>query len=368
MSINKHMINIRKITIFAFTAVLALSMTACSRKPDSKAGATPKAVGQEPRNIAVEGVIVASGFLVEEIRSAGVVEGIREAWIICETEGLIQELHFRLGNNVREGDVLLIIENTLAAQNQESAEGQFQTVLLEYEAAKRSKDKNSISELQFSQTYSRFLTAKTALSTAKDAYENTFIKAPFSGAIAAKGRGLGVGNYVSRGTRIARVVDYSAYQAEVSIGEGQILLVRENARVKITGNDGLPRTGWVSAVSAGSDDSTGSFTVIVNWKPLENDRLKSGMSVDVAIEAMGEIDHIIAPVTAIFIRGGEKFVYVDVDGAAKLRRIDTGNQLGERIEVLSGLESGDILITSGLASLSPEVGITTTIINDGEEY
>ncbi|RLW68217.1 MAG: hypothetical protein B6D68_04145, partial [spirochete symbiont of Stewartia floridana] len=338
------MSNIGKITILTFTAVLALSMTACLRKPDSKAGATPKAVTQEPRNIAVEGVVVDRGFLMDEIRSAGVVEGIREAWIICETEGLIQELHFRLGSNVREGEVLLIIENTLAAQNQESAEGQYQTALLEYEAAKRSKDNGSISDLQFSQTYGRFLSAKTVLSTAKDAYENTFIKAPFAGAIASKGRELGVGNYVARGARVARVVDYSAYQAEVSVGEGQILLVRENAKVKITGNDGLPRTGWVSAVSAGSDDSTGSFTVIVNWRPLKNDRLKSGMSVDVVIEPMGEIDHIIAPATAILIRGGEKFVYVDVDGTAELRRIDTGNQLGERIEVFSGLESGDILI------------------------
>ena len=338
------------------------TIISCSRKADDEASATWQASDSEARTIAVEGVVVNSGFLVEEIRSAGVTEGIREAWIISETEGLIHELHFRLGDVVKKGEILLTVEGELAAQNRDLAKGQYNTALLEYQAAEQSRESGSISALQFSQIADKYLVAKTALMTASDAYENTFIKAPFAGVVASKERGLDVGNHITRGIRIAQIVDYSAYQAEVSVGEGQILLVQEGASAKVTGNDGLTRIGRVNAVSAGSNNSTGSFTVIVEWEPLENDTLKSGMSVDVAIETIGEIEHIIAPANAIRIRNGEEFVYIDSDGIAEPRRIDTGSRLGERVEIFTGLESGNIVITSGLASLTPGALIATTIV------
>ncbi|OQX29591.1 MAG: hypothetical protein B0D92_02840 [Spirochaeta sp. LUC14_002_19_P3] len=325
-----------------------------------------KAAEEGARTVAVEGVLVKKGFLVEEVRSAGVAEGIQEAWIISETEGLIRELRFQLGDAVKAGAVLLTVDNELAARNRELAEGQYQTALLEFQAAKNSKESGSISALQFSQTSDRLLAAKASLAAAADAYNNTYIKAPFSGAIAYRSRDLGPGNYLSRGVRIARVVDYSAFRAEFSVGEGQILLVREGAAVAITAGDGLVRSGRVSAVSAGSDGSTGGFTVLAEWRPLANDPLKSGMSVDAAIRVEGEAKHIIAPASAMRIREGEKYFFVDKDGKAEPRRVTTGSRLGERIEVISGLEEGDVVAASGIASLTPGTPIAVSIIKHNE--
>lgn len=359
--------NIKKVINPILISTLALVLASCLPKADGETSATWQTSEEETRTIAVEGFAVNTGFLVEEIRSAGVAEGIREAWVISETEGLIQERHFRLGDLVRAGETLLSIDNELAAQNRDLAEGQYETMRLEYLAAEQSKKNGSISALQFSQTADRLLAAKAALSTAIDAYENTYIKAPFAGIVASQSNGLGAGNYLTRGVRVARIVDYSAYRVEVSVGEGEVLQVQEGADVEVTGNDGLTRNGRVNAVSGGSDGSTGSFTVIVEWPPLANDRLKSGMSVDVAIQVGGGIEHIIAPASAIRVRGGEHFVFVDSNGQAESRRIDTGSRLGEWVEVFSGLDAGEVVITSGLASLTPGVPISTTVVGgDGE--
>lgn len=352
----------KTIILLILTILLSLS---CSRDRDGGSGATWENTSDEVRSIAVEGVTVRKGNLVDAVRSAGIAEGISEAWIIAEAEGMIRSSQLKLGDRVQKGQVLISLDDEIPLRNRNLAKGQYQTALLEFQAAKNSLDSGSISSLQYSQISDRLLAAEASQAIAVDAYENTQIKAPFSGAVAAMGRGLGVGNYLSRGSRIARIVDNSSYRTEVGVGEGQILLVREGAAVDILSNDGLVRRGRVSAVSAGSDGSTGSFTVEVVWRPIDQDSLKSGMSVDVSIKIDSQGLNIIAPASAIRIREGDEYVYIDNEGAAEMRRIDTGNRLGERIEVLSGLLDGDTVITSGIASLSPGVPVVTTVIDGG---
>ena len=123
----------------------------------------------------------------------------------------------------------------------------------------------------------------------------------------------------------------------------------------------------MTAVSAGSDPGTGSYSVVVQWTPQDGDPLRSGMSVDVALTVEGEQEEIIIPVSSIRLRGGEQWVFVAADDRAEVRKIRTGSRLGERIEVLEGLEPDEVLITSGLASLTPDAPVTVTLIgNSGD--
>ena len=353
-----------------FILLISLStiVFSCSRERDGDSGASwNQPEENEASSLAVEAVVVTEGTLVDLVRGAGIAEGIREAWVIAEAEGLIRRSQLKLGQRVQQGETLLTLDSEIARRNRDLAEGQYQTALLEFQAAKKSLDNGSISSLQFSQISDRRLSAEVSQAVANDAYENTQIKAPFSGSVASTGRGLGIGNYLNRGTRIARIVDNSSFRTEVGVGEGQILLIREGAAVQVRGNDALIRSGRVSAVSSGSDGSTGNFTVVVEWDPLELDSLKSGMSVDVFIETSGQKSNIIAPVSAIRLREGDEYVFVDAGGTAEPRRIETGNRLGNRVEVLSGLNSGDIVITSGIASLVPGAPVVSTLVDGGLE-
>jgi membrane fusion protein (multidrug efflux system) len=159
-------------------------------------------------------------------------------------------------------------------------------------------------------------------------------------------------------------VDDSAFRTEISVGEGQVLLIDEGSAAAVSGNDGVVRAGRVAAVSAGSDGSSGSYTVVVEWVPEEGDRLKSGMSVDVTIEINGKDSRVIIPASAMRLRGGNYYVFVEKDGIAEAREITTGSRLGDRVEVISGLEDGEILLTSGLASLTPGIPVTVTVVGE----
>lgn len=353
--------NIKFRCYLVISMVLTVLLGSCSRGSDATSGASwaPEA---EPLQMAVQGMTVTRSLLVNEIRGAGITEGIRESWVISETEGVIQDLWFSLGERVGEGQELVRVDDDLAARNRDLANQQYETALLEFQASERSRESGSISQLQYSQITDRLLAADASRAAALDSFDNTVMKAPFSGAVASMDRNLGIGNFLARGTRVARIIDDSAFRTEISVGEGQVLLIDEGAEALITGNDGVKRYGKISAVSAGSEVSTGSYTVVVEWVPEDGDRLRSGMSVEVSIAVDREEAQVIIPASAIRVRGGLNYVFVDNDGYAEFRELTLGSRLGDRVEVYQGLEVGQVILTSGMASLTPGIEVDVTIV------
>jgi len=351
----------------AAAAALAVLTVSCSRDSDGESGASYDPSADPDRLIAVEAMTATRSALVDEVRGAGIAEGVREAWVVSETEGVILEVDFALGDRVDSGQVLLRVDDSLALRNLELARQQYETASLEHEAAGRSRENGSMSALQYSQITDRLLAAEAARASALDAYENTRLTAPFAGAVAARDRNLGVGNYLNRGLRAVRIVDDSAFRTEISVGEGQVFLIREGAEARIVGGDGVVRSGRVAAVSAGSDEGTGSFAVVLEWIPEPDDPLRSGMSVNVSIEAAGDREEIIVPASAIRRRDGRDYVFVASEDKAENRAVTVGSRLGERVEVLEGLREGETLIISGLASLTPGIPVSVTVVGDSGE-
>jgi membrane fusion protein (multidrug efflux system) len=347
--------------LIAAAIITSVFFISCSEGADESSSASYEPDG-ELRTLAVEGMAVTRSLLVNEIRGAGVAEGIREAWVVSETDGLIRDVNFSLGDRVSDGALLVKADDNLAVRNRDLASQQYETAYLEYQAAERSRESGSISQLQYSQVTDRLLAADAARAAALDNYENTVLRAPFAGAIASKDRSVGIGNYLARGIRVARIVDDSEFRTEISVGEGQVLLIQDGSDAGVTGNDGVTRSGTVAAVSAGSDGSTGSYSVVIEWIPDESDRLKSGMSVDVTIPIDGDGAHVIIPASAMRVRNGEKYVFVEKDGFAEAREITTGSRLGDRVEVLRGLDEGQTVLTSGMASLTPGIPVTVTLV------
>ena len=334
----------------------------CGGERDANTGASLDPGDMDAPAIAVEAMTVETGRLISSVRGGGLAEGVREAWVVSETEGLVEYVGFKLGDRVSAGDVLLSVDDRLALSNRDLARQQYQTALLEYQAAEKAREGGSMSALQFSQVADRLLAAETARISADDAYKNTSLRAPFGGVVASRDRSLGIGTLLTRGIRAARIVDDSSFRTEISVGEGQVLLIREGASAEVKGSDGRIREGQVSAVSAGSDAGTGSYIVVVEWNPSPDDTLRSGMAVEVAIETVGAPEHLIIPASAIRLRAGEQYVFVAEDGIAVDRLITTGSRLGERVEVLSGLQSGETLITSGLASVTSGISVNPTLV------
>lgn len=351
---------IKKVHVYTFlllTAVLlSLQLTACSPKEDEVSSASWTAVDAGETILPVEALEVTKGKLIPAVRAYSVVSGKSEAYVISETSGLIKEVYFEIGDTVKKGEVLLKVDDTIARLSMEQAKQQYETARIDLESIESFHKQGSASNVELSRARSAANGARSQYETAKKVYEDCSLKSPINGAVSWKDQEATIGSFLNRGMRVAKIIDMSSIRIKLSLGERQIGLIDTGAKASIFINS-LPKDnliyGKVSAISAGSDVSTGSFPVIVEAPNNIGNALLAGMSTKVVIETNSQKEEIIIPSSSIVIRSGKEYVFVENNGDAAPVEISKGTVFGNRTTVTSGLSVGDYLIISGLSALRP---------------
>ncbi|HEX7618532.1 MAG TPA: efflux RND transporter periplasmic adaptor subunit, partial [Verrucomicrobiae bacterium] len=86
--------------------------------------------------------------------------------------------------------------------------------------------------------------------------------------------------------------------------------------------------------------------------------LRSGQFGRVSVP-VGEASAIRVPDSAVIQRGQMELVFVVANGHAQLRLVKTGNRVGDEVEVVSGLDSGEQVVTVGAPALTDGQPVTT---------
>lgn len=359
----------KNLPILGSGAVLILSiiMAACGRPGGSLVAEGPP----EAKPLAVEALTVTRGNLVRNIEAAGIVSGINEAYVVSETQGIIQSVSFELGDRVSAGQALVKVDDTIPRLNMEQAKEQYEIAKLDLEATEKLYNEGSASKAELARVRSAVNGAQARYQSALKTYQDCAIRAPIGGYIAQKESEITLGNYLSPGLRVARVVDISSLKAEVAVGEGQVGLVAKGAPATVlipAASEQKVFDATVSAVSAGSDPATGSYPVIVTWKNPAGNTIKSGMSATITIETQAQEPVVLIPSTALVEQGGQTFVFaMEADRAAQ-KPAQVGRRIGNIAEILDGLEEGEILIISGLTALRRGDPVQTTVIGESGSW
>ena len=208
--------------------------------------------------------------------------------------------------------------------------------------------------------------AASALERARKDWEDAFLRAPIGGYVAYKNEAAAVGNLLSAGERVARIVDISYLILEVGVGEREVSLIVPGAPalVRVAAACEEELEGTVTAVSAGSDPLTGSYAVLVKWPNCSEESIRAGMSAAVRIRTREETPALLVPTSAIIRRQGGEAVMTVEEGRAMLKPVETGAGVGNRTEILSGLEVGEILIITGLTTLAAGETVVPTVVGE----
>jgi membrane fusion protein (multidrug efflux system) len=357
--------------------VAAIVPVGCLRPAGQRPGRGPGTVpagvegASEVKPLAVEALRVTRGELIRNIETAGIVSGINEAYVVSETQGIIQSVSFELGDRVSEGQVLVKVDDTIPRLNMEQAKEQLEIAKLDLEATEKLFNDGSASKAELARARSAVNGAQALHQSALKTFQDCTIRAPITGYIAGKESGITLGNYLSRSLRVARIVDISSLKAEVAVGEGQISLVAEKAPATVL----IPAAGdqklfeaSVSAVAAGSDPATGSYPVIVTWENPAGNAIKSGMSATVTIETQAQEPVVLIPSAAIVEQGGQNYVFTVEANRAAQKPIQVGRRIGNIAEILDGLKEGETLIISGLTALHRGNPVQPSVIGESGSW
>lgn len=353
----------RRISMILILIIIILS---CSREADEVTAATWE-IDKSETTVSVESLTLTKGVLYPTVTSSGIISGIKEAYIISETRGIIEQVNFEIGDKVDSSTVLLSIDDSIARISLTQAAEIYESAKLDLKSTEQFYKKGTASLAQLTRARSSANGAQLQYESALKAVNDNSITTPISGAIAWRDSSITQGNYLNQGQRVAKVVDLSSIRVEVSLGERQIGLVKINSKAKIrltsiTTEKILDAT--VVAIAAGSDENTGSFRVIVEAPNPLNGTLKAGMSCSVEIETDEKEESYIVPTDSIVERDGKSYLFVERSGIAEPIEVSIIETMGNRTSILIDTEEEESVIISGLNNLKPGVRVEATLLGN----
>lgn len=359
--------------LIMITVVLAVA--ACGRgtggeeaaeNGDGESGATWEGAAEAGPDgpLAVEAVEATRAALVSDITASGVIRGVSEARVVSETQGIIRDVRFELGEEVTAGEVLVALDSEIERLQMEQARRQLETARLELRATEQLAERGSTSQAELARVRANAAGAEAAYEQAKKRFEDKTITAPISGRVAARSENVTPGNYLNPGVEVARIVDLRELEMEIAVGEREVGYLAPGTPVSVSipaCPDLEAQQARVASVAAGSDAATGSFPAIIRWENTCGDEVRSGMSASARIEPQGVEEVLVVPTQAIGRDSEGAFVFLAAEGGARRARVETGRRLGSRTEITAGLSAGDIVITTATSRLRDGDAVEVTV-------
>jgi RND family efflux transporter MFP subunit len=206
------------------------------------------------------------------------------------------------------------------------------------------------------QQYQALLAARARLVLARKAVADTVVRAPFAGVVGQ--RLVSVGDYVSRGTKVASVLRTTPLRVQLTVPEQYSAEVAVGRAVafEVDASPGKTFEGQVRYVSPALEAS--SRTLIVEAVvPNDAGALKPGSFATARIEQATRSPGILVPAAAVRTIAGTSRVFVVSGDRAEERIVTVGQPVGDDVEITSGLKAGENIATTNLTQLADGVRV-----------
>lgn len=318
----------------------------CGGKADAQADADVPA-SEKPRNVRV--LVLGPTPLEEYLELTGRAAPVRGTDVSAEEGGRVESLPAGKGSRVDAGSTLVALDRRLLAAELESASAARD--LAAFEAARQESllAENMVSEWEARAARTQLRQAEAALDVATLRHERARIPAPFAGVVTE--RYVELGQLISPGMPVARVVDPSVLKLECSVSDRDVALLEKGKRADVQfGVDGPRSQGRVHWVGLEADPMSGKFPVEIRVDNPDLALRPGVMGRALLLKARHE-NVISIPRDAVLQRGGGPAAFVVQDGRAVERDLELGADQGLMVVVTRGLSAGERLVVRGQREL-----------------
>ncbi|MGN6669990.1 MAG: efflux RND transporter periplasmic adaptor subunit [Candidatus Nucleicultricaceae bacterium] len=323
-------------------------------------GATEK---KKFEGVAVEVERARLGSLTKTVTAVGTLVGNQSVKIRPEVHGLISKIHVTGGEEVKEGDPLFEIDSRTFQAELKEAQARLALAQAEYNRTEKLAASNFASGKNRDKVGSELKIAEANVDNAKTKLERTVIYAPFTGIIGI--HNLSIGSPINEQTELATLVDVDPIKIDFKLPADYLKNISVGQTVKVT-VDGFGNKIYKAIIE--SIDSTveenGHSIAIRAVMNNKNGVFKPGIFARADVIVGSKDDAIIVPQSAIEISGDEEFLYKVVEGIAFRVPVATDIQEGENVDVIRGVNAGDLIITVGQSKIRD--GVPVKYMLDGE--
>jgi membrane fusion protein (multidrug efflux system) len=310
------------------------------------------------------------------VRAVGTLVAFQGVDITTEESGIVTAINFESGEEVEAGSLLIDFDNRTELANLESARAQFEADNSQYQRLLKLRDQSFVTKNDIDTQASLVDIAEARINVAKTALSKKRIYAPFSGRLGI--RQVDLGEYVAPGGVIVTLLSLDRLYLDFTLPESNFRdLVRDQLiEFKVRSYPEQTFSARVETWNPQLDANTRNITIraiVDNRERL----LAPGMFADMQVRSRREVPVLTVPETSIFYNIYGEAVYIlekpeatendpDPDYRLAARQVEVAYRAEGIAGISSGIEAGDMVVTSGQLKLYPNLRVA--IVDDVPEY
>lgn len=287
----------------------------------------------------------------------GQIEEYTSSQLAFPVSGVVSSAGARVGDVVRKGQLLAEIDASAYRDAHAVAKSALDRAKDGYDRMKMLYDAGTLPEVKWVEISSQLNQARSAEQLAAKKLADTRMYAPFDGVVAE--RSCEVGEVVHPGYKGFRLVSMDTMYVRVSVPEDEMKdMSAGTARIDVPA---IRRSFDAVSVSRGISAHMVSHTYTVRFVVSDSERdLIPGMLAKVYVTDMEPSLSVIPARSVMVSHDGRRYVWTVSDGKARRRFVEISRLLDEGVQVSSGLETGDLVITDGCHKVSEGMSVRIT--------
>lgn len=327
-----------------------------SKKGDDKKEVKKDKDGKEiveEEAVPVEVAALARGPIESVLRFSSNLEAEQQVKVFSQAKRLITDLLVEEGDRVREGQVLIRLQDAEQRSAVAKVKSQLDKAEREYERQQQLFEQDLISEQAYNDATYELEQLRIERENAERELSYTEVKAPIKGTITA--RLINLGDQVQIGQHLFDLVDFDSLVARVFVPEKHLSELKAGLTARLSSQATGERqyTGRLQRVAPIVDPRSGTVKVTVDVGGQSG--LRPGMYMDVDLVTSTSTDAVLVPKRALVYDNDQIFVFRlgTKDDGRRVERVFVQPRLSDKhnIEPLEGLAAGDRLVIAGQAGL-----------------
>ena len=323
--------------------------------------------GRPTRVIAVEGYIAETHEAGKVFTTMATLEAMNSVELTAATSGRLMNLYAKDGAQVQKGALLAKIDDSELQAQLKQAQSNQQLAQQKYDRVKGLFEKDGATKADLESAEASLKSAEASMELIRAQIAKTEVRAPFAGTLGFVK--VSVGAWLTTGTPVATLSEIKELKAKFALPQryastlnvGDPVVLRDEER-------SVEKTANVKALDATMSQSSRTRQIMVAVDNSNGEFIAGSFAkVKVSMES-GRVKSIPVPSEALTLDKDGAYVFVATGGKAKIKHVETGLRTPISVDVISGLDEGDTVISSGLISLREGSAVRIREIRHNTDY
>lgn len=298
----------------------------------------------------VETASVKSQVWQEEIPATGTLSANQGVMIKPDVAGKVTKIFFTSGSYIEEGKPLIQIYPDILQAQLDRNKAALRLSELDFQRYAALYKKGSIAKSQYDQAAAKLAQDKAVTEQTEAELRQHTLTAPFAGQAGL--RLVDLGDYVSPGQNIVSLQAIDPMRVEFSIPEVylNLLAIGQTVDIKTAANPTTTFKGTVYAFDSVVDPNTRSLDMWAHI-PNKDHQLVPGTFANLTLHAGSKKETLVIPQSAVVYNPQSNYVFTVINNTAKKKPITIGLRKKDQVEIIHGLQPGEVVVTAGQLKL-----------------